>query len=326
QQRLARHQERLENEVVTRRDDVPAVDLAVLLYERDREVFASVLGSAIALRLFLFTVPLIVTIVGIANLFLSSETMGQIVDGSGMAGSVAKQIEGAIETSRKGGLLIVLTGIFLSLLAGRGLTKVLAACSAGAWHVSGRAAKATSRTALTVTGFAAAMVVCATLIVRARELGGVTVYTSSIIIVAAIYAVGWFAITLSLPRTTTDPGSCLPGAALVGLTLAGLQTFMQVYLPSKIERSSQLMGSVGVTVAVLGYLFIMGRVMAGSLVMNAVVFERFGSVTHLFFALPLVRKLPPRSPKLRHFFDLPDPVPEEDNPEVGPSADLTPQG
>jgi hypothetical protein len=64
------------------------------------------------------------------------------------------------------------------------------------------------------------------------------------------------------------------------------------------------MGSLGFTVATLGYMFVIGRLMAASLMLNAVVWERLGSVSGLVFSLPVLRRLPARSPRLASFFDL----------------------
>ena len=77
------------------------------------------------------------------------------------------------------------------------------------------------------------------------------------------------------------------------------------------------MGSIGLTVASLGYLFIVGRLMAVTLVLNAVLFERLGSLSELVFALPFVRRIPARFPKVRAFFDLGP----HDAPPPGPPPD-----
>jgi len=122
---------------------------------------------------------------------------------------------------------------------------------------------------------------------------------------AAVFSLAWFAVLWALPKGTPDPGAILPGAALVGASLTVLQWFMQFYLPSRLERSSATSGAMGSAVAVLGAMFIIGRVMASSFVLNAVVYERLGSVSGLVFGLPGVRRLPLRYPRLARWFDLP---------------------
>ena len=64
------------------------------------------------------------------------------------------------------------------------------------------------------------------------------------------------------------------------------------------------MGSLGLSIAILGCMFLAGRLLASSLVLDAVVFERFGSISGIVFALPGLRRLPARFPRLERFFAL----------------------
>ena len=50
----------------------PIIDLAIRLYERDRDVDNSVIGAAVALRVFLFFIPLLLFVVGLAGLYCGS--------------------------------------------------------------------------------------------------------------------------------------------------------------------------------------------------------------------------------------------------------------
>ena len=69
------------------------IGIAVGLYERDRDAFGSVLGSAIALRLFLFLTSLIVMLVAGLSLFLDSGSLHDLITGTGVSGTVAAQVE-----------------------------------------------------------------------------------------------------------------------------------------------------------------------------------------------------------------------------------------
>jgi uncharacterized BrkB/YihY/UPF0761 family membrane protein len=115
---------------------------------------------------------------------------------------------------------------------------------------------------------------------------------------------GWFLLTMTLPRRTTDPGALLPGVILVAVGFAGLSWFMHIYLPDKIERMSDTYGSLAVSVATLGYFFSVGRLLASAFTLNAVAFERFGSVSHYVFSVPGVRAVPTRWPAVARYFDL----------------------
>lgn len=56
----------------------------------------------------------------------------------------------------------------------------------------------------------------------------------------------------------------------------------------------------------LGWFFVLGRSMVLSMSLNAVVHERFGSISRSVFSLPVARLLPGKSKWIRRFFDLPD--------------------
>ena len=286
------------------REAAAPVDLAVTYYERDRDSFASVLGAAIALRLFLFFVPVMIVLVSVVLLVAGNTGVSDLAEQTGITASLAAQVREATTTNRTTSVGLLLGGLWLMGWAGRSLTKVLAACSAGAWRLPGRQSRATLRMAAAVTTLVMLAVVTASALNRVRLTQGLAVVTTSWVVAGVLYAFAWFLVSSTLPRGTTDPGALLPGAAVVGASLAALQWFMQLYLPAKISRSSALTGSVGASVATLGYMFLIGRVMASSLILGAVLYERIGSVSEIVFDLPGLRRLPERSPRLRRYFDL----------------------
>lgn len=287
-----------------RRVEAIPVDLAVSFYERDRDTFASVLGSAIALRLFLFIVPAIVATVGLVMTVAGHDAVTSTLKAGNITGDLAAQISESTDTSRGTSLLVFLGGLWLTLWAGRNLTKVLAACAGGAWRLDGRESRATLRMGGAVSGLVLLLLGLSFGLNRLRDDFGVAVVTTSWVLTGVVLAVAWFAVTLALPRRTRDPGALLPGAVLMGVTLTLLQAFMQLYLPGRISRASHLMGSIGTAIATLGYMFFVGRIMAASLILNAVVWERVGSISELVFALPVLRRIPERFPSVARFFDL----------------------
>jgi uncharacterized BrkB/YihY/UPF0761 family membrane protein len=290
--------------VEERRGVVVPVDLAVDFYERDRDSFASVLGAAIALRLFLFFVPCVLVVTALLMLFVGHDGVKSLADNAGVTGSLATQVDQATTASKTTTFGLLVAGVWLTIWAGRSLTKVLAACSAGAWRQGGRRGRPTLRMAGAVTTMTFLLVLTAAFLNRVKDNQGIAVITTSWLLAVVIYAVGWFLVTATLPRGTSDPGALLPGAVVVGASLAGLQWFMQYYLPGKLDHVTALAGSVGASVAALGYMFLIGRVMASSLILDAVVFDRIGSISELVFALPVLNRIPRRFPSVARFFDL----------------------
>jgi hypothetical protein len=287
-----------------RRSGAVPFDLAVTFYERDRDLFASVLGAAIALRLFLFLVPATAALIGLFLLVAGGDSVDDALKQMSVTGTFAAQVKQAAEVSRTTGLAVFLGGLWLSIWAGRNLAKVLAACAGGAWRLSGRQSRATLRAAGAVTAQVLLLLVVSVGLNLLRSNFGIAANTASWLATMLVYAATWFTVSLALPRGTADPGALLPGAVLVGASLTALQWFMQFYLPGRISRASELVGGLGVAVATLGYAFLVGRIMAASFIVDALVWERFGSISGVVFSLPGLRRLPARFRGVARFFDL----------------------
>jgi uncharacterized BrkB/YihY/UPF0761 family membrane protein len=282
----------------------PLVDIGVRLVERDREAAGTVVGSAIAFRLFLFFVPLVLFIVGIAG-FLSAWVARQDVEEVGITGRLATQIDTALTQSNGSRWLATGFGLLGIVTAGRTLGKVMAAASCLAWRLPVRA-KAPVRLLGSVVGLVVGIGLVSVLVNRIRAEFGVAAAGVSFIVAIIVYTIAWLLQSLALPRPTADPGAVLPGALLVGVTIALMQAVSQLYLPGQFSKASDLYGSIGAGIVILGWFFIMGRVIVISLTVNAVVYERFGSISTAVFGLPVLRALPRRSPALRRYFALPD--------------------
>jgi len=287
-----------------RSESSPTINLSVQLYERDRDAFASMFGSAIALRLFLFLVPAMLVVVGLIATVAGTDGLDRLVDASGATGSIAAQLSDAARSANSAGWWLLGIGLILAPWAGRGLITVLAACARGSWRIGGRKTHISLRSMSAVIALLMLMVTVTFLLDQVQVAEGIAASIAGLVAASVAVGAGWFAVTWALPRGTTDPGALLPGAVLVGAGLGVLQWFMQFYLPDRLTRSSVVMGSLGVSIAILGYMFLVGRLLAASLIIDAVIFERFGSISGVVFALPGLRRLPTRYPWLARFFDL----------------------
>jgi uncharacterized BrkB/YihY/UPF0761 family membrane protein len=285
----------------------PLVDFALRLYERDRESAGSIVGSAIAFRLFLFFVPLVLFLVGLFG-FLSGLISSGDVDNVGITGALAAQINTALTQPTSTRWIAIVAGFIGMLTTGRTLSKALAQASCLAWRLPMRS-RASVRVIGAVIGLLVGIGLVSAIVNRVRLELGLAVAGVSFIAVLAVYLVATLLLASLMPRPMSDPGVLLPGALLVALTLTLLQGVSQLYLPDRFSRASELYGAIGATVVTLGWFFIAGRVMVLATVLDAVMFERFGSITSFVFGLPLVRALPRRWAWLRRHFDLPDPEP-----------------
>jgi uncharacterized BrkB/YihY/UPF0761 family membrane protein len=286
-----------------RREDVLVIDLGLRLYERDRAAAGAVTGSAVAFRLFLFFVPFLLFAVGILGFVAAHLDRSSFVSSTGLSGQLADQIETAFTQPDSTRWLATLVGFAGILTAGRTLARVLGVASALSWQIPVRRGSAI-RVVGIVVGTAVGMLLLAVLTNRLREAAGTAIAYLSFVPIAIIYSVAWALLALALPRATPDPSSVLPGATLFGVTLAGMEAVTQLYLPSRFDHASALYGSIGVTVVTLGWFFILGRVIVLSMTLNAVIYERIGSIAKFVFGLPLLRMLPKRSPRFARFMGL----------------------
>jgi uncharacterized BrkB/YihY/UPF0761 family membrane protein len=309
---VARARERVRAEqtrfaaLLDKHENRPLVDIALRTYRRDRETAGTVVGSALAFRLFLFFVPLLVFVVGLAGFLASWVDSEDVADNVGVTGGLSEQIRSAFDQSGSTRWAAVVLGLVGIVSTGRTLSKVMVASSTLAWRLPTR-----TRASLKVTGglvgLISAIGLMAALMSRLRAEFGLGVTSVSYVGVFAAYVLGWLAISMLLPRAASDPGVLVPGAALVGATLTGMQVVSQVYLPSRIGRASDLYGAVGATIVTLGWFFIAGRAMVVSMCLDAVVHERFGTISRLLFSLPVLRVLARRSARVRRLFGLDEP-------------------
>ena len=272
------------------------------LSDRDREAQGSVLGSAVALRLFLFLVPAAVVIVSLVRIV----DISSVFDGDQLEkGFTTQDIAHALEdSSRVDALWLLITGLFLAAWAGRSLAKTLAASSGAAWRLRASEARVTTMAALALTGIVFVEVIASTVVAAIRDIGGAPAWALSWGTLVAIVGVTWFLVLLTLPRGVSDPGALLPGALLVGVVQGSIQGILHAYTEGRVERTVDTYGDLAVTLAILGNLFILGRLMTASFTFTAITYENFGSLSELLFGLPLVRRLPKRYPWLAEFFSL----------------------
>jgi uncharacterized BrkB/YihY/UPF0761 family membrane protein len=275
----------------------------VVWLQRDTESGGSMMGSAVAFRLFMFFVPLLLLVVGLAGLAGSHVDPDQLGRTASVSGGLGDQMRSAFEQSGRAAWTIAALGLVGVVTTGRSLSRVLLAASSNAWRIPIER-KAPFRIVGAVAGLAFGMGLVAILVNRTRVDLGVAAAGLSLVPAFAIYGVAWLIISLLLPRGTEDPGAALPGALLMAAVLTAMHAVSELYLPDQFSRASELYGSIGATIVTLGWFFIVGRSIVIALELNPVIYERYGSVSTFVFSLPVLRLLPRRSERLRRFFDL----------------------
>ena len=289
---------------LARYEHVPVVDVLAGTYRRDRESAGAVIGSAIAFRLFLFFVPLLLLVVGIAGFASDFVTASAASKTAGIYGRLGAEISDAFYQPGFTRWLAVLFGLFGVLTAGRSLSRVLHVASAAAWRLPLSGSRASLRTAGVVAGLICGIAVIAILVNRVRENLGLEVAGLTFVPALVIYGLAWLGVSMMLPRATRDPGALLPGSLLVALTITVMHAISEFYLPDRLDRASQLYGAIGTTIVTLGWFFILGRGIMLAMELNAAIYERYGSISQVVFSLPFFRVLARKSARVRSFFGL----------------------
>jgi uncharacterized BrkB/YihY/UPF0761 family membrane protein len=288
---------------LTRYQNVPVVNTLVTALQRDRESAGAIVGSAIAFRVFQFFIPFLLFVVGLAAIISGFSRTADVTNAAGVSGGLAAQVRSAFLHHPDGRWAATLLGLWGLAVAGRSLSRILFTASALAWRLP-----ATSRAPMKVLGSIAGFVFVIGLVVvlvnRVRTDLGYGLAGLSFLPALVIYTLCWLGVLSFLPSSTDDPGALLPGSALLGGTTAAMQSVSQFYLPGRLARAGALYGTIGTSVVTLAWFFILGRVVAFALVLNPVIYERYGSVSRSVFSLPLFRTMARRSSRLRRFFDL----------------------
>jgi uncharacterized BrkB/YihY/UPF0761 family membrane protein len=93
-------------------------------------------------------------------------------------------------------------------------------------------------------------------------------------VVMLVYFAFWLIVSYLLPHREVPWTSLVPGAVLfaVGVQIVYLLTIF--WISGKIESASALYGALGIAAAILLWLYLLGRVVVASAVLNVTVWER----------------------------------------------------
>ena len=249
------------------------LDAGLDVIERDSEVGGGILAGALAYRLFLFFLPLAFFLV--SGLGLVADALGITPRGLGkdvgFVGLVTKEVS---DTAKGGsGVWVALGSVVVLAYSTRVLYRAVVIVHSLAWEHSAASAKAQARS-LRIFGLG-----LAGQLALAVAVGAVRAQTAAGgVVVLAVYALAlagiWLWMSLHLPHASASWTDLLPGSALYGLGMLGVNAF-NVYLLDNVHASrSNTYGTLGTAAAILLSLLFIGRLIVGSAVLNATLFER----------------------------------------------------
>ena len=239
-------------------------------YDRDQRRAGGLLSGGLAFRLFVWSLPFALVLVTSLGFLVDSidHTVESLGQGSGLSATIVDAVSKGVEASSRNRFALLLLGLVLLFMASTSGLRALNVVSIIAWELEPRAPRrmvaGSIAFALTITGLVAIH-----LVANPFYGGGFgTDILATAALTAADTAVAYAALS-RLPHGATGRWGLLPGALLFGVGIEVLRLVTAVYLVGKMERIGDLYGSLGLAVVILGWLFIIGRLVVTGCMLNA---------------------------------------------------------
>jgi membrane protein len=179
----------------------------------------------------------------------------------------------ATAASKKSLWLFIPLSLYALYSGGKGVIKVLWAIHAVAWGQPVTKARRGVAAAFGLFGVAVGLLaILAALQWIHKQAGGFGVIPA--ILTTVVYIAGWVLAARALPHGDAPWQALLPGAILVGVGFEVLHLISAFYLGNKIASASETYGSLGAAAAIIVWLYLFGRLMVASAMLNASAWEQ----------------------------------------------------
>jgi uncharacterized BrkB/YihY/UPF0761 family membrane protein len=247
------------------------IDVSFAAMDRDRRIAAGVLAGGIAFRIFLWTLPLALTVAGVLGL-VDAAAAKHGAETLGITGAGATAVQDAADASSKSSWWMLTAGSVLLVWTGASVVRALELVHGAAWGVPPRRGAGLTKSGLVFTVAAAGVLAVIGLVSWAHHEHGVD--RSFFLVVAGIVFGAWLFASWRLPRHDVPLRVLIPGALLVGLGGAAMQALSDYILIPKLTHKSEIYGVLGIAATILIWLFVLGRLMVASAILNASLEER----------------------------------------------------
>jgi uncharacterized BrkB/YihY/UPF0761 family membrane protein len=274
-QRLASERRRLQEELTSRRQRSSVVDAGFQVQQLDARVGGGILAGALAFRIFLFMVPfvyVVFTVLGAASP-ASSQDPAQLARSIGITGVLASAVVQTQDQSAWAQAALVAGAIVALFLTAGSLLKALYVVHWLIWRVPRvMPTGLVSRLALIgLTLVASALGVAAN---DVRNSSGITGTVIAILLVSALSFALWWWVSWKLPHAPVPAPALVPGALLMAIGVEVLHLLTTYWIGHLVARKTSTYGAVGIALAVLLWVYVLGRVIVGSAGLNAALWYR----------------------------------------------------
>ena len=252
------------------RPEVTAVDVAMSTFERDRLAGGGLLAGALAYRFFFMLLPLVfLMVVGFG--FLGSVDKSAPADAArdfGISGAAASALADSADLSSGSQIVAVVTGTIALLWGARGVLRAIRLVHALAWGEPRRSFRRIGTGTFATLGLVLGPLAISLGSAWLREHFGTAGFVITVATVI-LYAGLWLLASLFLPHREVAWTGLLPGALVVGVGVQALHLVTVLWISHKLEDASAGYGAHGTALVLQLWLFLLGRLIVASAMLNA---------------------------------------------------------
>jgi uncharacterized BrkB/YihY/UPF0761 family membrane protein len=256
----------------------PIAEMGWRTMRRDASIGGSVLGAALAYRIFIWLLPFALALILTLTLIAGHDqsAIANLVENAGLTGFIAKSVNEATDGTRSWAVASALVAtLFVLAYQSSALLRSIRAVTALAWSLPvGRVSRPTRSTLLFLVWLVAFMAVSASAAPIRHALGfPLDIFVNIIVYGAGLPALWLLLSWFLLPHGAAHWSDLVPGAIAVGVEVGVISLFNSLILFPWLTEREETYGVLGITAGLLFGFFLIGRAMELSAALNATLVE-----------------------------------------------------
>jgi uncharacterized BrkB/YihY/UPF0761 family membrane protein len=257
----------------------PVAEIGWRTLRRDASIGGSVLGAALAYRIFVWLLPFALAVVFALALVVDQTdgNIGEAVRDAGLTGFVASSVADAAEGTHGWAVALgLVAALFVLAYQSSALLRAIRAITALAWHLPVTRVPSPARSSLLFLGWLVAFIVLAG---SAAPIRRALVFPLDLLVNLVAYGLGltvlWLLLSwFLLPHDAEHWYELAPGAIAVGAGVAAIGLFNTLILFPWLSDREETYGVLGVAAGLLFGFFLIGRTMELAAALNATLVEQ----------------------------------------------------
>jgi uncharacterized BrkB/YihY/UPF0761 family membrane protein len=266
--------DRAEEALRARRERSTIIDAGFEIQELDLHVGGGILAGAVAFRMFLFFVPFVYVVFTIfdAAAKAASDNPSEAAKAIGITGVLASALVSTSDLNPWSHLALALGAGVALVITANNLVKTFYVVHWLIWRIP-RVKPRGYRPIAVVVGIALALAVISVVADALRRTGFLGRVAAVTLILGVAFLLWWW-VSYYLPHAPTSWRALVPGAVFVAIGVELLAALTSFWFGPLVARKSHTYGAVGIALAVLLWVYILGRVMVGAAGVNATLWRR----------------------------------------------------